>query len=391
MKFLIILFISMCYCYSQEIINPGYSVNTKSKKVTISSTLPLSSVDVELLQNEESIMFDLIEVSLDKDCLIIAIDNSGSMKDKIISLKLEIMDFIQKKNPNTKISLITFADSVSVICQSTDNIDSLMKAVTDIEVHSSVGTSFVELLKFFKKSVCKVAVITDGIPTDDSIRLLKSIVEHDTNQSIFFGIISDRFRSGEKHNIILNELANKTNGLVIENMNPDSLARLVFKISQANIYELAWNGNCRDLTELKIKGISLPVDFECESDKYVYPEPKKNNSNSSIGINVSSSNEKKLVPYIGLYFVWKDLITLSVDLNLLSSRPNLTAAFNFYDKLNFSAGVFTNAYLFGIFTGVSIKTIFNLETGIRLYTSYNPESKSVYLQPNLFFQYNFYI
>ncbi len=135
-----------------------------------SSVANLKKEDFEVYENGEAQEVEFFAPTNAPFNLVLVLDLSGSIKDKIDVVKSAALRFIDAVSSQDKVAVVTFTDQVRVISQLTNNHDVLKKRVKAIE-RSDGGTAFYEAMWFSLVDTLRgtrgqrnaIVVMTDGV------------------------------------------------------------------------------------------------------------------------------------------------------------------------------------------------------------------------------------
>ena len=218
-------------------------------KIKITLELPLtienlSSYNLELNNGKEKIHPNLVNIKYHDDAHIntlVAIDASRSIsKDFVSAIKEGLINYFKHLSKEEQISIITFNDTVQILCGFTSNKTELISTIQKLEI----GGKKTELYRSIKSS-CDILknipgkrsliIISDGYDEGNNLKI-EDIIKHalDSNVNIFtisLPSITKNARDGYKN---LNILEEKTNGIYEKSDTPFSLSSVLFTILEKN-------------------------------------------------------------------------------------------------------------------------------------------------------------
>jgi len=130
----------------------------------------LRKEDFRVMENGEPQSIEFFAPSTAPFNLVLVLDLSGSIQDKLDVVKSAAMQFIDVTGPQDKVAVVTFSNEVRVISQLTANRDLLRKRIKSIEKPDG-GTAFYEAMWFALMDTLRgtqgqrnaVVVMTDGV------------------------------------------------------------------------------------------------------------------------------------------------------------------------------------------------------------------------------------
>ena len=148
------------------LVNLNVSVTTRSG-LAISS---LKKEDFAVAENGERQQIEFFAPQTAPFNLVLVLDLSGSIKDKIEVVKAAAVKFLDVLGPQDKVGVVTFTEDIRVISQLTNNRDELRRRIKAIEPTNG-GTSFYEAMWFSMLDTLRgtkgqrnaIVVMTDGV------------------------------------------------------------------------------------------------------------------------------------------------------------------------------------------------------------------------------------
>jgi VWFA-related protein len=141
--------------------------------VTDRSGLALANLrkeDFEVLENNERQAVEFFAPTTSPFNLVLVLDLSGSIKDKLDVVKAAALRFIEVIGPQDKVAVLTFTHEVRVVSQLTANRDMLRKRIKEIE-RPEGGTAFYDAMWWAMLDTLRgtqgqrnaIVVMTDGV------------------------------------------------------------------------------------------------------------------------------------------------------------------------------------------------------------------------------------
>jgi VWFA-related protein len=134
------------------------------------SLATLRKEDFEVAENGERQKIEFFQSTNAPFNLVLLLDLSGSIKDKLDVVKSAALRFIDVLGPQDKVAVVTFTDEIRVVSQLTDDRVELKRRIKSID-QSRGGTAFYEALWFSLMDTLRgtrgqrnaVVVMTDGV------------------------------------------------------------------------------------------------------------------------------------------------------------------------------------------------------------------------------------
>jgi len=148
------------------LVNLNVSVMNRSGQAVAS----LKKEDFAVAENGESQRIEFFAPQTAPFNLVLVLDLSGSIKDKLEVVKSAALKFLDVLGPEDKVAVVTFTDEIRVISQLTGNRDELRRRIKGI-TQSSGGTAFYEAMWFSLFDTLRgtkgqrngIVVMTDGV------------------------------------------------------------------------------------------------------------------------------------------------------------------------------------------------------------------------------------
>ncbi len=153
------------------LVNLNVSVTDRSGKAFGS----LKREDFRVFENNEPQTVEFFAASNTPFNLVLLLDLSGSIKDKLKVIKSAALHFLDVIGPHDKVAVLAFTRTVRVISPLTGDRESLKNSIKNIEVAEG-GTAFYEALWFAMNNALRgtqgqrsaIVVMTDGV--DNSLQ-----------------------------------------------------------------------------------------------------------------------------------------------------------------------------------------------------------------------------
>ena len=141
--------------------------------VTNRSGMALSNLkkeDFEVAENNEQQKIEFFQPTTAPFNLVLALDLSGSIKDKLDVVKSAALRFVDILGPQDKVAIVTFTDEIRVVSQLTSDREELKRRIKSVD-RSQGGTAFYEALWFSLMDTLRgtkgqrnaIVVMTDGV------------------------------------------------------------------------------------------------------------------------------------------------------------------------------------------------------------------------------------
>lgn len=148
------------------LVNLSVSVTNRSGQAVAS----LKKEDFAVAENGASQRIEFFAPQTAPFNLVLVLDLSGSIKDKLEVVKSAALKFLEVLGPEDKVAVVTFTDEIRVISQLTANRDELRRRIKAIS-QSSGGTAFYEAMWFSLFDTLRgtkgqrngIVVMTDGV------------------------------------------------------------------------------------------------------------------------------------------------------------------------------------------------------------------------------------
>ena len=130
----------------------------------------LRKEDFEVAENNQPQKIEFFQPTTAPFNLVLALDLSGSIKDKLDVVKSAALRFVEVLGPQDKIAVVTFTDEIRVVSQLTSDREELKRRIKAID-RSQGGTAFYEALWFSLVDTLRgtrgqrnaIVVMTDGV------------------------------------------------------------------------------------------------------------------------------------------------------------------------------------------------------------------------------------
>lgn len=130
----------------------------------------LKKEDFDIAENGDAQKIEFFQSTNAPFNLVLALDLSGSIKDKLDVIKSAALKFIDVVGPQDKVAVVTFTDEIRVVSQLTGDRDELRRRIKLID-KSQGGTAFYEALWFALVDTLRgtrgqrnaIVVMTDGV------------------------------------------------------------------------------------------------------------------------------------------------------------------------------------------------------------------------------------
>lgn len=238
----------------------------------------LKATDFEVYEDDEKQTIESFASSNSPFNLVLLIDLSGSVREKLTVIQRAALSFLRAVRPEDKVAIVTFSDSARIMCPLTNDRRKLRERIDAIRIPQG-GTNFYDALSGTLKAVLEnvkgernaVVILSDGLdnslpPGDTDYgstvtydELLAQVTESD---AIMFPIYLDteaetverygpRARLGyDTARRRLQELADTTGGVVFKARTVDDLEGRYEEVAAElrNIYSLGYapTNNTRD-------------------------------------------------------------------------------------------------------------------------------------------------
>lgn len=151
---------------NSSLVNLNVSATNRSG-VAIAS---LTKEDFNIYENGEKQEVEFFAPSSAPFNLVLVLDLSGSIKEKLDMVKSAALKFVDSVSKNDKVAVLTFTDKVRVVSQLTENRELVKKRIKAIE-RPDGGTAFYEAMWFALTDTLRgtrgqrnaVVVMTDGV------------------------------------------------------------------------------------------------------------------------------------------------------------------------------------------------------------------------------------
>ncbi|HKP13455.1 MAG TPA: VWA domain-containing protein [Blastocatellia bacterium] len=148
------------------LVNLNVSVTNRSGQALAS----LKKEDFGVAENGQGQRIEFFAPQTAPFNLVLVLDLSGSIKDKLEVVKSAALKFIDVLGPDDKVAVVTFTDEIRVISQLTGNRDELRRRIKAI-TQSTGGTAFYEAMWFSMLDTLRgtkgqrnaIVVMTDGV------------------------------------------------------------------------------------------------------------------------------------------------------------------------------------------------------------------------------------
>ena len=130
----------------------------------------LRKEDFEVAENSEPQKIEFFQPTTAPFNLVLALDLSGSIKDKLDIVKSAALRFVEVLGPQDKVAVVTFTDEIRVVSQLTNDREELKRRIKAVD-RSQGGTAFYEALWFSLMDTLRgtrgqrnaIVVMTDGV------------------------------------------------------------------------------------------------------------------------------------------------------------------------------------------------------------------------------------
>jgi VWFA-related protein len=130
----------------------------------------LKAEDFAVAENNEPQKIEFFQPTTAPFNLVLVLDLSGSIKDKLDVVKSAALRFVDILGPNDKIAVVTFTDEIRVVSQLTNDRDELKRRIKAVD-RSQGGTAFYEAVWFSLMDTLRgtrgqrnaIVVMTDGV------------------------------------------------------------------------------------------------------------------------------------------------------------------------------------------------------------------------------------
>lgn len=130
----------------------------------------LKKEDFEVAENSEPQKIEFFQPTAAPFNLVLALDLSGSIKDKLDVVKSAALRFVEVLGPQDKVAVVTFTDEIRVVSQLTNDREELKRRIKAVD-RSQGGTAFYEALWFSLMDTLRgtrgqrnaIVVMTDGV------------------------------------------------------------------------------------------------------------------------------------------------------------------------------------------------------------------------------------
>ncbi|HJQ25884.1 MAG TPA: VWA domain-containing protein [Blastocatellia bacterium] len=165
------------------LVNLNVSVTNRSGQALAN----LKKEDFGIAENGEGQRIEFFAPQTAPFNLVLVLDLSGSIKDKLEVVKSAALKFLDVLDANDKVAVVTFTDEIRVISQLTSNRDELRRRIKAI-TESTGGTAFYEAMWFSLFDTLRgtkgqrnaIVVMTDGVDSSlDRYNPLPSRVSFD--------------------------------------------------------------------------------------------------------------------------------------------------------------------------------------------------------------------
>lgn len=148
------------------LVNLNVSVTTRAG-VALAN---LKKEDFEVAENNQPQKIEFFQPTTAPFNLVLALDLSGSIKDKLDVVKSAALRFIEILSPQDKVAVVTFTDEIRVVSQLTNDREELKRRIKAVD-RSQGGTAFYEALWFSLVDTLRgtrgqrnaIVVMTDGV------------------------------------------------------------------------------------------------------------------------------------------------------------------------------------------------------------------------------------
>ncbi len=130
----------------------------------------LKKEDFEVAENSVPQKIEFFQPTAAPFNLVLALDLSGSIKDKLDVVKSAALRFVEVLGPEDKVAVVTFTDEIRVVSQLTNDREELKRRIKAVD-RSQGGTAFYEALWFSLMDTLRgtrgqrnaIVVMTDGV------------------------------------------------------------------------------------------------------------------------------------------------------------------------------------------------------------------------------------
>src|SRR5262249_8179877 len=130
----------------------------------------LKKEDFDVAENGEQQKIEFFQPSTAPFNLVLALDLSGSIKDKLDVIKSAALRFLDVVGPQDRVAIVTFTDQIRVVSQLTSDREELKRRIKLVD-RSQGGTAFYEAMWFALVDTLRgtggqrnaIVVMTDGV------------------------------------------------------------------------------------------------------------------------------------------------------------------------------------------------------------------------------------
>jgi len=130
----------------------------------------LKKEDFEVAENGEPQRVEFFQTSASPFNLVLALDLSGSIKEKLDIVKAAALKFLEVVGPQDRVAVVSFTDEIRVVSQLTSDREELRRRIKAID-RSQGGTAFYEAMWFSLIDTLRgtrgqrnaIVVMTDGV------------------------------------------------------------------------------------------------------------------------------------------------------------------------------------------------------------------------------------
>lgn len=148
------------------LVNLNVSVTNRSGAALAN----LKKEDFEVAENSVPQKIEFFQPTTAPFNLVLALDLSGSIKDKLDVVKSAALRFVDVLSPQDKVAVVTFTDEIRVVSQLTSDREELKRRIKAVD-RSQGGTAFYEALWFALLDTLRgtrgqrnaIVVMTDGV------------------------------------------------------------------------------------------------------------------------------------------------------------------------------------------------------------------------------------
>ncbi len=219
----------------------------------------LVAEEVTVLENGEPRIFEIEVTSADNLEVVLVIDTSGSMNNNnaLAEAKLAVESFVERVPGGTRIAVVGFGDTPSVVSEFTTDRGAVVDAVNELQARGETALydGVLEALRLFDPSVDApryVVLVSDGGDTvsEAAVGNAQAAV-----QATGIPVVAVSLVTNESDPEALDALTGDAGGTVVEADDPVALAGLYDQIATAITvqYRLTYQSEAADRTLIEIR------------------------------------------------------------------------------------------------------------------------------------------